>query len=60
MMRLKELLESKGLKQKWLARKMGVSEVTVSNWASKKHVPKKKHLERLSEILDMPSKALIN
>lgn len=38
-MLLKEILQSKGLKQKWLAGTMGVSEVTVSNWCSGKSVP---------------------
>ena len=60
MLKLKELLEDKGLKQKWLAKKMGVSQVTVSNWVSEKHVPKKHHLEMLSEILDVPEKATKN
>ena len=59
-MLLKELLKSKGIKQKWLASKMGVSEVTVSNWCSAKSVPKKEHLQKLSDLLDVPVKALIN
>lgn len=59
-MLLKELLKSKGIKQKWLASKMGVSEVTVSNWCSAKSVPKKEHLRKLSDLLDVPVKALIN
>lgn len=59
-MLLKELLKSKGIKQKWLANKMGVSEVTVSNWCSAKSVPKKEHLQKLSELLEIPIKAIIN
>lgn len=59
-MLLKELLKSKGLKQKWLADKIGVSEVTVSNWCSDKSVPKKVHLQKISEILEVPVKAIIN
>jgi len=59
-MLLKQLLESKGIKQKWLANKMGVSEVTVSNWCSAKSVPKKAHLEKLSQLLDVPVKSLVN
>lgn len=59
-MLLKELLKTKGIKQKWLANKMGVSEVTVSNWCSAKSVPKKLHLQKLSELLDVPVKAIVN
>jgi transcriptional regulator with XRE-family HTH domain len=59
-MLLKELLKSKGLKQKWLADKIGVSEVTVSNWCSGKSVPKRAHLKKISEILEVPVKAIIN
>lgn len=51
---LKDVLKSKGVKQKWLATKMGVSEVTVSNWAKQKSTPKKEHLEKLSLLLDIP------
>lgn len=59
-MLLKELLKSKGLKQKWLANKMGVSEVTVSNWCAGKSIPKKAHLQKLSELLEVPIKSIIN
>lgn len=58
-MLLKELLHSKGIKQKWLANKIGVSEVTVSNWCSSKSAPKKEHLRKLSEVLDVPSDSII-
>ena len=47
----KELFRSKGIKQKWLAEKMGVSEVTISNWVTKKSSPSKKHLEKLGNLL---------
>jgi transcriptional regulator with XRE-family HTH domain len=55
---MKELLKSKGIKQKWLAHKLGVSEVTVSNWAKEKSYPSKKHLEKLSALLNIPEKDL--
>jgi len=58
-MLLKELLKSKGLKQKWLASKLGVSEVTVSNWCSSKSIPSQKNLKKLSEILNVSTKDLI-
>ena len=60
MILLKELLKSKGLKQKWLAGKIGVSEVTVSNWCAGKSVPKKEHIQRISELLDVPVKTIYN
>jgi transcriptional regulator with XRE-family HTH domain len=56
---LKELLRSKGIKQKWLARKLGVSEVTVSNWVKQKSTPKMAHLEKLSILLDVSLDRLI-
>lgn len=59
-MLLKELLMSKGLKQKWLAQKIGVSEVTVSNWCSGKNTPSKAHLKKISEVLEVPVRNFIN
>jgi len=59
-MLLKELLKTKGIKQVWIANKLGVSEVTVSNWCSGKSIPKKSHLEKLSQLLDVPPKTIVN
>lgn len=63
-MPLKLLLESRGIKQKWLAEKIGVSEVTVSSWSSGKSSPSIKNQKKLSKILDVPieiiSKSIIN
>lgn len=59
-MLLKELFKSKGIKQKWLAQKMGVSEVAVSNWAKEKSVPSQKNFQKLSELLNVPLKDLVN
>jgi len=59
-MLLKELLKTKGIKQVWIANKLGVSEVTVSNWCVGKSIPKKTHLQKLSEILDVPVKTIVN
>ena len=47
----KELFRSKGIKQKWLAEKMGVSEVTISNWVTEKSSPSKKNIEKLGDLL---------
>jgi transcriptional regulator with XRE-family HTH domain len=51
---LKELFRSKGIKQKWLAEKLGVSEVTVSNWVKQKTTPNETHLKKLAELLVVP------
>jgi transcriptional regulator with XRE-family HTH domain len=55
-MLLKELFRTNGIKQKWVAQKLGVSEVTVSNWVKEKSSPSKKHLQKLSELLNIPIK----
>ncbi|WP_084404265.1 helix-turn-helix domain-containing protein [Flavobacterium tegetincola] len=57
---LKEILKTKGVKQKWLASKVGVSEVTVSNWVKEKTVPSQKHLDKLCEVLNISPKEIIN
>ena len=57
---LKELLKSKGVKQKWLAMRIGVSEVTMCNWVKEKSTPSKKNLEKLSEILNVQLKDLVH
>jgi transcriptional regulator with XRE-family HTH domain len=56
---LKEVFKAKGVKQKWLAEKMGVSEVTISNWVTEKSSPSRKNLERLSSLLDVSINELI-
>ena len=48
---LKEVFKSKGIKKKWLAEKMGVSEVTISNWVTEKSSPSKKNIEKLGDLL---------
>lgn len=53
-MQLKEILESKGIKQKWLAQQMEVSEVAVSNWVQGKSIPRQKNAIKLSELLNVP------
>lgn len=57
---LKELLKLKGVKQKWLANKIGVSEVTVSNWVKEKSIPSDKNYQKISEALNIPLKDLMN
>ncbi|MBN1184811.1 MAG: helix-turn-helix transcriptional regulator [Bacteroidales bacterium] len=59
-MLLKELLKSKGLKQNWLASKIWVSEVTVCNWCAGNSVSKKSQLQKISELLEVSVKTIIN
>jgi transcriptional regulator with XRE-family HTH domain len=59
-MLLKELLKSKGVKQNWLAQRIGVSTVTVSNWVKGKSYPSKKNLLKLSEVLNVHLNDLVN
>ena len=56
---IKEVLEAKGLKQKWLADKLGVSEVTISNWANNKTMPSIKMLYTITELLKVEISELI-
>jgi repressor LexA len=57
---LKELLKSKGVKQKWLSSKIGVSEVSISNWVKGKSLPSLKNYQKISKILNVPLKELIH
>lgn len=50
---LKSIIKTRGVKQKWLAAKLGVSEVTVSNWCSGKTTPNEEHLIKLSVLLEV-------
>ena len=59
-MLLKKILLSKGIKQNWLSEKMGVSEVTVSNWCKGKAFPNTKHLNKISKILGVSVEQLTN
>jgi|TARA_B110000238_G_C15731654_1_gene271100 transcriptional regulator with XRE-family HTH domain len=57
---LKEIIKSKGMKQNYLAQRMGVSVVTVSNWVKGKSSPSNKNLQKLSELLNVPFSDLVN
>ena len=59
-MLLKELLKSKGVKQNWLAQRIGVSTVTMSNWVKGKSHPSKQNLMKLSEVLNVHLNDLVN
>ena len=50
---LKKYIKAKGVKQKWIADKVGVSEVTLSNWVKMKTTPSDDNMEKLSKVLDL-------
>jgi putative transcriptional regulator len=57
--RLSEILASKDISNKWLAEKLGVSEVTVSNWCNQINQPSWKNLYRIAEILEIDVRELL-
>lgn len=60
MTKLRKLLKKKGLKQKYIAKKLGVSEVSVSNWVRGEHLPLPKYILKLTLLLNVPIEELIN
>jgi len=56
---LKDIIKYKGLKQRYLADKIGVSVVTMSNWANGKSSPSKEHLDKLCNILDVSKQDIL-
>ena len=50
---LQKLIQTRGIKQKWLAQQIGVSEVTISNWMRGNHIPTEENLKKISEVLNM-------
>jgi len=50
---LKKILNEKGIKQDWIARKLGVSKQTVSLWVLGKNEPRGRNLYNLAKLLDV-------
>lgn len=59
-MKLKTLLDEKGIKQKWLAQKLGVSEVTVSSWCLGRSKPRQKHINQINTLLQTSNSIIIS
>lgn len=59
MNRIKEVLEEKGIKQTWLAEKLGKSYNMVNAYAQNRRQPSLEDLFKLAEILDVDIKELI-
>ena len=59
MNRIKEVLEEKGIKQIWLAEKLGKSYNMVNAYVQNRQQPRLEILMRIAEILDIDIKELI-
>jgi transcriptional regulator with XRE-family HTH domain len=59
MNRIKDILEEKGIKQKWLAEKLGKSFNSVNSYVQNRQQPRLEVLNEIAEILDVDIKDLI-
>ena len=57
---LKEILEEKGIKQTFIAEKLGVSNATVSLWVKNKSQPSISNLKKLALILEVDTSLLLH
>ena len=60
MNRIKEVLEQKGIKQTWLAEKLGKSYPVINGYAQNKNQPRLEVLFEIAKILGVDPKTLIN
>lgn len=60
MNRIKEVLEQKGIKQTWLAERLGKSFNTVNSYAQNRQQPRLEVLNEIATILEVDIKDLIN
>ena len=59
MNRIKEVLEQKGIKQKWLAEQMGKSYNMVNSYAQNRRQPSLEDLYKIADILNVEAKELL-
>jgi transcriptional regulator with XRE-family HTH domain len=59
MNRIKEVLDEKGIKQTWLAEKLGKSYNMVNGYVQNRQQPRLEVLNEIAEILDIDIKELI-
>ena len=57
--KIKEVLDTKGIKYSWLAKNMGKSLPTVSNWVNNTKQPSLDQVVQIAEILDVPASDLV-
>jgi putative transcriptional regulator len=60
MNRIKEVLEEKGIKQTWLAEKLGKSYNMVNAYAQNRRQPSLETLYKISELLNTDVRELLN
>jgi transcriptional regulator with XRE-family HTH domain len=60
MTRFKILLESRGIKQNWIAAQLEVSEQIVSAWAKGERTPSKMNLGKLAKLLRLSNAEVFN
>lgn len=59
MNRIKEVLESKGIKQIWLAEQMGKSYNMVNSYAQNRRQPSIENLYKIAEVLNIEARELL-
>lgn len=59
MNRIKDVLEQKGIKQKWLAEQLGKSYNMVNSYAQNRRQPSIEDLYKIAEILDVEVASLL-
>ena len=59
MNRIKEVLQEKGIKQTWLAEKLGKSFNIVNDYCNNRRQPNLELLNKIAQILDVNNKDLI-
>ena len=59
MIKLKTVLEKKGLSQRWLAEQCGISVQSVNNWCQQKNEPSLKTLALMAKVLKVKIADLI-
>ncbi|WP_313262698.1 helix-turn-helix domain-containing protein [Sphingobacterium multivorum] len=59
MNRIKEVLEAKGIKQTWLAEKLGKSFNMVNGYVQNRRQPSIETLYKIAELLDVKAKDLL-
>jgi len=57
--KVKEVLESKGITQRWLAKQLDKNANTIANICNNKVQPHLKDLKRIAEILDVDIRELL-
>ena len=60
MNRIKEILEDKGIKQIWLAEKLGKSYNMVNGYVQNRRQPSLEDLYKIAKILDVDTAQLLN